>query len=212
MHSTHCWWLYLTIHFQPQFSRIHDLALGTYVIKNLFFDFCLPNNELQFASTYYFLNLVFYRNDYCNSTVFTDVHTMVNLQEKNDFLTQCTVKKVICLWNKLQRERERDCKKLPNKVLWNECSKQTETVQGFCKGSMESERERPPQPEGNYFDRNHLHSTLNHSLACWLVSESKISELGCIRCVLYDKFFLNSMQRTAKESFTEKLQNRILNE
>ena len=106
MHSTHCWWLYLTIHFQPQFSRIHDLALGTHVIKNLFFDFCLPNNELQFASTYYFLNLVFYRNDYCNSTVFTDVHTMVNLQEKNDFLTQCTVKKVICLWNKLQRERE----------------------------------------------------------------------------------------------------------
>ena len=76
----------------------------------------IPNNELQFASTYYFLNLVFYQNDYCNSTVFTDVHTMVNLQEKNDFLTQCTVKKVICLWKKCA-ERERDCKKLPNKVL-----------------------------------------------------------------------------------------------
>ena len=78
----------------------------------------IPNNELQFASTYYFLNLVFYQNDYCNSMVFTDVHTMVNLQEKNYFLTQCTVKKVICLWKKCaERERERDCKKLPNKVL-----------------------------------------------------------------------------------------------
>ena len=122
----------------------------------------IPNNELQFASTYYFLNLVFYQNDYCNSTVFTDVHTMVNLQEKNDFLTQCTVKKVICLWKKRETARN-----YPIKFFEMNVVNRRRLFKVFAKDQWKV-RERPPQPEGNYFDRNHLHSTLNHSLACWL--------------------------------------------
>ena len=70
----------------------------------------MPNNELQFASMYYFLNFGILSND-CNTVFIWSIYVW----EKNDFETQCTVKK-----NNLFVEemcRERDCKKLPNKVL-----------------------------------------------------------------------------------------------